>query len=162
MPIWSYEDDRTYHGITDDETGSSLIEIELAEFGPTERTGVYVLRTMRSSEAVGSNSFGWGYNGGGTSAAAQEILADALGEAPSWELREDFCEDVLSQMTDEWRLRRGAILRWVRGWYAVRPNEVLPVMIEQLPPVDRRGYGRRPTSISDKQKRRIYGKNYRP
>ena len=32
-------------------------------------------------------------------------------------LRNDFTFDVMSQLGDEWRLRRGAVFRWVRGWY---------------------------------------------
>jgi hypothetical protein len=61
--------------------------------------------------------FGWGYNGGGASAAAELILGDATGEQPSFDLREAFCEDILTQLCDDWRLSRGAVLRWARGWY---------------------------------------------
>jgi hypothetical protein len=65
-----------------------------------------------------SGGFGWGYNGGGTSRAAAVILADALNLGDPVKcgmlvrLREAFCLDVLSQMCKEFRLRRGAVLRW--------------------------------------------------
>ncbi|MDV6287114.1 hypothetical protein R2F25_00425 [Streptomyces sp. UP1A-1] len=68
-----------------------------------------MLRELAESAA---DDFGWGYNGGGTSAAAAAILADALhlgdpgkcgiGYATYPEnevllqLREDFCDDLLS------------------------------------------------------------------
>ncbi|GAA2614254.1 hypothetical protein SMC26_24130 [Actinomadura fulvescens] len=157
MVSWTYDEDRVYHGFRS-EDGGSLIDVELAEFGPTERTGVYVLRTLEESAEVGGNRFGWGYNGGGTSAAAHEILADALGQKPSERLREDFCEDVLSQMSTEFRLRRGAVLRWVRGWAAEHEAQGLPPAVEQLPPIDRSAYGKRPPAIQQEQKRRVFGK----
>ena len=69
--------------------------------------------------------FYWGYNGGGPARAATAILADALnpgGPVPSGldptaatqdatlgALRSDFCRDVLSQLCEEWRLRRAAL-----------------------------------------------------
>ncbi|MFD9315866.1 hypothetical protein [Streptomyces goshikiensis] len=49
------------------------------------------------------------------------------------QLREDFCDDVLSQFCDEWRLRRGVILRWARAWYLQRGINALPVALQQLP-----------------------------
>ena len=51
-------------------------------------------------------------------------------------LRVDFCWDVRSQLCEEWRLRRGAVLRWVRGWYAERGITALPQAVAQLPPID--------------------------
>jgi hypothetical protein len=114
----AYED-CTYHGIQcgpetdrgdEEEWRPARILVEKPEFGPTERQyGVTVLRELAEPEAGG---IGWGHNGGGTSAAAAAILADALdlgnpdkcgiGYAPYPEdevlaqLREDFCDDVLS------------------------------------------------------------------
>jgi hypothetical protein len=100
---------------------------------------------------------GSGYNGGGTSRVAAVILADALdlidpveggialSSHPQHEtlvrLREAFCEDVLSQMCDEFRLRRGAVLRWARGWYAQKGITDLPAALADLPPVMRPGLG---------------------
>ncbi|MEU9858907.1 DUF6166 domain-containing protein [Streptomyces sp. NPDC047974] len=94
--------------------------------------------------------FGWSYNGGGTSAAAAAILADALelgdpekagigyasfSEDPVLaDLREDFCDDVLSQF-DRWRLRRGAVLRWARAWYLQRGIGELPAALREIPPL---------------------------
>jgi hypothetical protein len=49
MAKWAYDEDRTYHGVWNQETGESWIEAELAEFGPTERQGVIVLRRLAPS-----------------------------------------------------------------------------------------------------------------
>lgn len=156
MSEWSYDEDRTYHGVQrDDDPDQDRIEIELAEFGPTERAKVYVLQTVYENPKppLKGYDFGWGYNGGGTSAAALVILRDALGEEPSQQLREDFCEDVLSQFCDEYRIRRGAVLRWVRGWYAQRGAEDLPGAVRRLPPISRMDYAPRPPRIRRAQGR---------
>jgi hypothetical protein len=50
-------------------------------------------------------------------------------------LREDFCADLLSQFSDEWRLGRAAILRWARGWYLQRGITDLPAALQDLPPL---------------------------
>lgn len=150
----TYED-RTYHGIQDGPSNGNdegewqpaRILVEKPEFGPTEREKVDMLRELAEPETGG---FGWGYNGGGTSAAAGVILADALdlGDPDQCgigysaypedkvlvQLREDFCDDVLSQFCDEWRLRRGVILRWARTWYLQRGITDLPAALQQLPP----------------------------
>ena len=39
-----------------------------------------------------------------------KCAADSAEDEIDWKLRE-------TQMCDEWRLRRSAVLRWVRGWY---------------------------------------------
>ncbi|MFP8886774.1 DUF6166 domain-containing protein [Streptomyces mangrovi] len=150
-------EDCTYHGIQDgpESNGNgeekwqpARILVEKPEFGPTQRANVRVLRELPEPEDSG---FGWGYNGGGTSAAAAAILADALGLGdpdtcgigyaayPENEvlaqLREDFCDDVLSQLCDQWRLRRSIILRWSRAWYLQRGIEELPAALRELPPL---------------------------
>ncbi|MFZ3562794.1 DUF6166 domain-containing protein [Streptomyces sp. BH055] len=153
----AYED-RTYHGIKDgpetprgdeEERKPTQILVERPEFGPTERKyDVTVLRELAEPKGHG---FGWGYNGGGTSAAAAAILADALdlgdpatcgiGFVSPYEdgvlaqLREDFCDDVLSQLCDQWRLRRGVILRWSLAWYLQRGITDLPAALTELPPL---------------------------
>ena len=50
-------------------------------------------------------------------------------------LRGDFTWDVTSQLCEEWRLRRGAVLRWVRDWYAEHGITGLPAAAAQLPPI---------------------------
>ncbi|KOU48723.1 hypothetical protein ADK56_21235 [Streptomyces sp. MMG1522] len=153
----AYED-RTYHGIQDgqekwrgeeEEWRPARILVEKPEFGPTERTyGVTVLRELAEPEGGG---FGWGYNGGSTSAAAAAILSDALdlGDPDKSgigylsdseddvlsQLREDFCDDVLSQLCDHWRLRRGVVLRWSVAWYLQRGITDLPAALTGLPPL---------------------------
>jgi hypothetical protein len=141
--------DWTYHGlgplVTEDERAHILVEV--TEFGPTERQKVTVLREL-AEPAYGG--FNWGYNGGGPGRAAAAILADALdlgdpdtcgiGPAASprnitlGDLRFDFCWDVLTQFCEEWRMRRGAVLRWVRGWYAEHGITDLPQAAVQPPP----------------------------
>lgn len=138
MPMRSA--DVTYHGIQDDEhvnaTFFGRIFVEQSKTGPTERETAKTLRELAQGRGSGWSGlqFGWGYNGTGTSAAARAILADATGVEPSDDLREDFAADVLTYMCDEWRLRQGAVLRWVRGWYAEHGISPLPSSVANLPP----------------------------
>ncbi len=138
MPMRSA--DVTYHGIQDDEqvnaTFSGRIFVEQSKTGPTERETAKTLRELAQGRGTGWSGlqFGWGYNGTGTSAAARAILVDAIGVEPSDDLREDFAADVLTYMCDEWRLRQGAVLRWVRGWYAEHGTSPLPSSVANLPP----------------------------
>jgi hypothetical protein len=69
-------------------------------------------------------------------------LADKTGLTS---LRNDFCVDALSQLCPEWRLRRGVILRWVRGWYAERGLTSIPSAAIDLPVIEPRRNKRRPT-----------------
>lgn len=131
MPQHVYDradSDRTYHGLQqgaddgsadEEEWEPARLLVEQTRFGPTERESAAVLRKLEEPEHSG---FGWGYNGGGTSATAAAILADALDLDPDEfdlieaddetleSLREDFCTDVLAVCADEFRLRRGAVL----------------------------------------------------
>lgn len=123
------------------------IRVEDVVFGTTERRGVAVLRELAEPPGGG---FNWGYNGTGPLRAAAAILADALGlgdpadcgmdpssprpDATLIALRGDFTWDVTSQLCEEWRLRRGAVLRWARGWYAEHGITSLPAAAAQLPP----------------------------
>ncbi|MFD0297399.1 hypothetical protein [Streptomyces sp. NPDC127118] len=54
-------------------------------------------------------------------------------------LREDFCDDVLSQCCDQWRLRRGVVLRWARAWYLQQGINALPAALYVLPPLHGKG-----------------------
>jgi hypothetical protein len=134
----------TYHGTwprgaVDDR---ARIVVEHTAFGPTERADTVILR-----ELAAPFGFGWGYNGGGPGRAAAAVLDDALelgglGSNGVFRdrildrLRYDFCWDVMSQMCGEWRLRRGVVLRWVRGWYAEHGITSLPRAAAGLPPAD--------------------------
>ncbi|MFJ6838485.1 hypothetical protein [Streptomyces sp. NPDC091209] len=51
------------------------------------------------------------------------------------QLREDFCDDVLSQLCDQWRLRRGVVLRWSLAWYLQRGIDKVPAAVRELPPL---------------------------
>lgn len=111
-----------------DEWHPSRVLVEVPASGPTAREKTEVLRLLSPPEEC---DFGWGYNGHGTSHTAAAVLADALdvdietiafvGSRPDKtlaDLREDFCAEVLTDLCDEWRLNRRAILRWTVGWYA--------------------------------------------
>ena len=152
--LWPYEDDRVYHGIMHDNVPGKRpqILVELAEFGPTERAHPIVIRELHP--VVANYSFGWGHIGGGPNATAEVILRDALGEAPFRPLQLDFCEDVVSLLGSTFYLRRGAVLRWVRGWMAGENTPVAPESTVRLPPVDRERYERRPPHIWE-QKRKM-------
>ena len=151
---WSYGEDRTYHGFNDD--GSSdpndrfRLVVELSEFGPTEREYPYQLRHLKGS-------FGWGYNGSGTSETAEAILRDAL-DLPAraqllQEMQSAFCEDVVAHFAEEFMIRRGAVLRWARGWAAQHGVTNLPKALINLPPVSRYDYADRPEEIATEQDR---------
>ncbi|GAA4024940.1 hypothetical protein GCM10022247_56730 [Allokutzneria multivorans] len=150
------EEDRTYHGIDHpDGQAAARIFVEVSQYGPTERElahqdGRLRLRELHAFDEDRGGGFGWGYNGGGPSRAASAVLADALDEPQERydfptsvdrvadRLRKDFCEDVLSQLCGEWRLRRGAVLRWARGWYAQQGITPLPSALAALPPIGHR------------------------
>ncbi|WP_261568548.1 DUF6166 domain-containing protein [Frankia gtarii] len=125
----SYQE-RTYHGLQGAAAPRGAPEPMAA--GPTERESVTVLRRLAELAKSEGSDFGWGYNGHGTSHTSAVVLADALdldietiafaGSRPDEtlaDLREDFCAEILTDLCDEWRLNRRAILRWAAvGWYA--------------------------------------------
>jgi hypothetical protein len=143
--------DWTYHGVGQRKSSDDQahIFVEDTVFGLTEHENATTLRELNAPTGGG---FYWGYNGSGPAWAATAILADALspdGPAPAGldpmattqdatlcALRADFIWDVTSQLCDEWRLRRDAVLRWVRGWYAEQGLTNLPPAAAQLPPAD--------------------------
>ncbi|MEU4955013.1 DUF6166 domain-containing protein [Streptomyces lavendulae] len=147
----AYED-RTYHGIPRTKGQTARLLVESPEDGPTQRLKLTVLRELRAKDEEQLGGFGWGYNGSGTSRAAAAILADALDlgdpikagisfcEWPQDDilirLREDFCIEVLSQFCDEWRLRRGVIVRWAHSWFIQRGITELPGAVRDLPPLE--------------------------
>ncbi|MCM3920270.1 hypothetical protein ND748_01015 [Frankia sp. AiPs1] len=113
-----------------DEWHPSRILVETPASGPTQREDAKVLREIAE---LADGGFGWGHNGSSTSRTAAVVLADALDldlEAvefggirdgdPLGDLREDFCAEVLTDLCDEWRLNRRALVRWAAGWYHQR------------------------------------------
>jgi hypothetical protein len=145
---WS-SDDWVYHGIISRSANEEQprLFVEEVAFGPTERKRVSVLRELIAPPYGG---FLWGYTGGSPARAAEALLTDALGlpaldvldetgpkmgyDTLSVRLRNDFTFDVMSQLGDDWRLRRGAVLRWVRGWYAEHKLDRVPGIV-LAPPV---------------------------
>lgn len=154
---WTHDDDRIYHGTNNDDSENPndwfRVVVELTEFGPTEREASYQLRQLRPPNK--DMSFGWGYNGGGTSQTAEAVLRDALNLGPSQdlpvELREDFCEDVVAHFAEEFMVRRGAVIRWIRGWAVDRDDVELPPLVTDPPPVERYAYQPRPKAVRAKQ-----------
>ncbi|MER5322391.1 DUF6166 domain-containing protein [Streptosporangium roseum] len=133
------EEDRTYYGVTSSETGGNWIEVAKTEFGQTERdttSALYHLTPIGMYEDV--DEFTWGYTKTGPHATGLAVLADALGQEPSKDLLEAFVDDVVSQFPNEWRMRRGAVLRWARGWYAQHNIDILPAALRDLPPTSPR------------------------
>lgn len=135
LPSTAY-DERTYHGVP--LNNDYRIEVEGPVYGTTERQDVIVLYEL---PPVFGGSFGWGYVGGSPFRAATALLADALDLTDaekdsnlSVELRKDFCYDVLSQFTGEWRLRRGLVLRWVLARHVEQGRAEMPTAVRQLPP----------------------------
>jgi hypothetical protein len=110
-----WDEDRCYHGVMGEFTGR--IFIEHTEFGPSAREPGHLVVIGEASSHEGG--YTWGYIGTGPRDTANAVLMDATGwnEIPR-QLASDFVEDVVSQLADQWRLRRGAILRWLRGYYA--------------------------------------------
>jgi len=141
--------DWTYHGLGETGHATWRILVEPAMFGTTERHGLKALRELHSP--AGSGGFSWGYNGGGPARCARLILANALQVDHRWEdsgdraavdLRIDFTWDVVSQLAHEWRMRRSAVLRWIRGWYADKGIAQPPRATVGLPPASPFGYER--------------------
>ena len=142
--------DWAYHGTGPvmSADGRAHILVEDVVFGTTERQSTTLLRELPEPPGGG---FNWGYNRTGPLRAAAAILADALSlgdpadcgmdpfspqpDATLIALRGDFTWDVTSQLCEEWRLRRGAVLRWVRGWYVEHGITGLPAAAAQLPPL---------------------------
>lgn len=114
-----------------------MIHVELSEFGPTERTGSQRLYVLQDDDGPDDPAvFHWGNTGTGPHRAGRGVLADALGVKPQQSLVGDFAVDVVAHLVGPWRLRRGPVLRWVRGWCAEHGMEVLPTVVRELPPVE--------------------------
>ncbi|MEU8993172.1 DUF6166 domain-containing protein [Streptomyces sp. NPDC048558] len=156
---WPYDALVTYHGWFDrGEDSEGIVAVEISEFGPTERLGTIELH--RLSDRFG---FHWGYQGGGPGRLATAILTDALGSEPWDAMGGAFRDDVVSQFTEEWRIRRSAVLRWVRGWLADQPADqqpdILPQTLAHIPPADPRTYERLPEHLALQRHRAIFGPN---
>lgn len=153
---WAFDEDRCYHGVQGDtvinKDREARIFVELSEYGWTERNPPAVLRELTPIDRF--VSFRWGYLGSGPNAAARAILHDALGVEPESWLRLAFTTDWMAQMPNEFRMRRPAILRWARGAAIQAGAAHLPPTVEQLPPVEQRGYGPRPARLSWENRRR--------
>lgn len=142
------DEDWVYHGYEPGE-GPRQIDVETSASGPTQRESVTVLRRLRpQTSTIEGHTFGWGYNGNGTSVAAAAIITDVL-DLPRdlwWmtmsradegqledtmlvRLREDLCREVLIDAADEWRLSRIALLRWICGWYTLNHVGPYPAVV---------------------------------
>lgn len=156
---WPYDTLVTYHGWFDrDEDSNGIVAVEISEFGPTERQGTIAL--YRLSDQYG---FNWGYQGGGPGRVASAVLTDALGRQPWGAMPGSFVDDVVSQFTEEWRMRRSAILRWIGGWVAGQPAahqpDILPQVLADIPPSDPLAYQRLPEHLAAQRHRAIFGRN---
>lgn len=122
--------DWTYHGV-DGETG--VITVMTTQHGPTERERSS--RKLRVIKADWHGPLGWGYQGGSPGRTAHALLTDALAvdrDEVAQDLIRTFLTDVVSNLTHEFRLRRAAVLRWVRGYYA-ELGKPCPYAIPNIP-----------------------------
>ncbi|WP_423717145.1 DUF6166 domain-containing protein [Actinomycetospora cinnamomea] len=124
---WTYHGYSLGHDVDDEPFRIDVVTTQLD--GPPDRR-----EHLRSLSREGG-PFNWGYEGGGPHNAANAMLADALelDEAPP-ELVLCYCADVVSQLRSPWRLRRGAVLRYARGWFAEQGSQAMPAALRQIPP----------------------------
>jgi hypothetical protein len=99
--------------------------------GPTDRLGDRPLRELHSPDPV--VTFNWGYIGSGPNHVARAILIDTLGVEPAQYVYQAFTSDFASQFPEEFRLRQGAVLRWLRGIACELGRHDFPAV---LPPID--------------------------
>ncbi len=127
--------DHCYHGVYEFAKRYSGIVVERCEYGPTEREiNLTILRRLPEDDGP-EPYYTWGYIGDGPRDTAAGILTDALGEPPSEEMMVAFTQDVVSQLPVEFRMSRGAVLRWARGWAAQVRLKQLPAALVDLPVV---------------------------
>ncbi len=136
-------EDYTYHGFRG-ENDVPRIVIEEPKQGKTEHHRVL---GEFPSFASPDGGLGWGYDGDGPSRAAAEVLAHALElgavaqsgmafrPAPQDKvrirMREAFCQEVLTQLPDTWRLRRCVVLRWAHSWYLQQAPDAMPPVLQK-------------------------------
>lgn len=119
-------DDLCYYGL------DQRVFVFRTQSGPTDRHRQNPLRELTAPDPV--IGFNWGYDGSGPAQVAQAVLADALGHPAPRALHGAFRDDFVSQFPKEWRLRQGAVLRWVRGFLCDLgghdyPQEFPPAML---------------------------------
>jgi hypothetical protein len=122
------DEDRCYYG------NDGSVVVQGFGSGWTERENKKVLRVLAPLDPV--VPFNWGYIGSGSNQVAIAILADALGipgDKVAMFLYQDFTADFVSQFPDEFRIRRFAVLRWVRGVCCDKNMHDFPA---ELPPAD--------------------------
>lgn len=119
-------DDLIYHGV------DKRIFVEPFISGWTGRDKAERIRELAPIDPV--VTFNWGYIGSGSNQVAQAILGDALDakDVPQF-LYQAFTADLVSQFGSEFRIRQGAVLRWLRGFLCAEGRHDFPA---PLPPVD--------------------------
>lgn len=128
--------DLTYHGylVRTDRyvTEPCRIEVELTSMEGFRKKPEMLKRLLIPEDGA----FNWGYDGHGPYRAAEAVLSDALEqEELDKRLVRAFACDFLTQVTGEWRIRRGMVLRWVRGWCAEN-DEPVPIGVGKNVPAD--------------------------
>lgn len=146
-------ENRVYHGLHEKQTDGQhewsvpRIFVEEPKNGPTQRmVDDLVLYELDASGGIDPN---WGYAGSGAVRTASLVLADALGYVSPEQagmragaedrdrtltaLRDAFFRDFIVHIGAEWRLSRGGILRWARGWYSQNQITDVPAAVSDLP-----------------------------
>jgi hypothetical protein len=105
-------DDVVYHGTKSSHSGA-VITVETPDGE--------VLGVVRRIAAHSPGGMTWGYRGSGPLDCARSLLAAALGGDGKWSayggggVINDFRDEVVAGLGDEWRMSRSEILAWLDG-----------------------------------------------
>jgi hypothetical protein len=105
-------DDVVYHGTKSSHSGAVItVETPAGEvLGVVKRIGAHSPAGMT-----------WGYRGSGPLDCARSLLAASLGGDGRWSafgggrVIDDFMDEVVAGLGDEWRMSRSEILAWLDG-----------------------------------------------
>jgi Family of unknown function (DUF6166) len=104
--------DVVYHGTKSSHTGAVIT---------VETPGGEVLGVVAHIPAHSPGGMTWGYGGSGPLDCARSLLAAALGGDGKWSaygggrVIDDFMDEVVAGLGDEWRMSRSEILAWLDG-----------------------------------------------
>jgi Family of unknown function (DUF6166) len=108
----SLPDDVVYHGTKSSHSGA-VITVETPDGE--------VLAVVKRISARSPAGMTWGYAGSGPLDCARSLLAAALGGDGKWSaygggrVIDDFMDEVVAGLGDEWRMSRSEILAWLDG-----------------------------------------------
>jgi hypothetical protein len=131
------DDDRCYYG------SDGKVVVQRLRNGKLVSSGSKVLVELTSPDPI--MTFNWGYIGSGANMVSIAILADAL-EVPAEKITlpiyQAFTGDFVSQFPAEFRIRRYAVLRWVRGYFCLKGTHNFPAEVPEGDPNTQRRVSR--------------------